>query len=826
MAWQWRGKKIADTASPAIVRALDVWDIVGITTRHFYPVLTPQQPRFFHSPPKTPMRSLLTSLALLAFAASASAQTVSINEVMADNRTAVANGPDFPDYVELKNTTVAAIDLTGWTLTDDTLTPAKYAIPSGTMLGVGAYLVIWCDSNTLSPGLHAGFKLGANGGVVALYQSGTQRDAVTYGIQAPDLSIGRVVDGTGAFTLVIPSAAATNVAKTPGAVSNLKLNEWLASSIGAGDWFEIYNADANPVLLTNLYLGTSSTTRTNTRIPALSYISGKGFTQFLADLSTAGQNHCNFTLSGTGESLYLTNTDGTTALNTVTFGAQTKSVSEGRFPDGAGTSATGPWTSFPISQSPGETNYLPSSIVINEALTNSSAPFEDAIEIYNPTASAVNIGGWWLSDEKAVLKKFQIPAGTTIAAGGFKVFYELQFNPAPGVGNSFSLSSTGDFVVLSEVDAGANLNSYRAVVKFGSAADNVSFGRVAVGGGAAPEFWPMLAHTFGQDNPFDLAQFRTGTGSANSQPKTTPIVINELMYHPPDLSAADNVRDEFIELHNITTSAVDVSGWKIKGNADFVFPAGTSIRPGDYVLVVGFDPAIDTTSLAGFRTAYSLGMATRIYGPFVPKLPNSLASVELAYPGVPVAGVTPFINVDKVEYQDGAPWPTAPDGTGPSLQRLSRIVIGNDVANWSSVTATPGAVNTGETAIADSDGDGMPDSYEVANGFDKFNAADATQDTDGDGQSNVAEYIAGTNPRDPASALAATATSAGPGSGVMLQFTAKANKSYTIQYKDTLTAATWLKLVDVPAQGTDRVVQQSDNPAIAQRFYRVITPQQ
>lgn len=772
------------------------------------------------------MRSLRISLALFALAASASALTVSINEVMTDNKTAVANGPDFPDYVELKNTTAAAINLTGWTLTNDPLTPAKYAIPSGTMLGVGAYLVIWCDINTLSPGLHSGFKLGSSGGTVALYQSGTQCDVVNYGLQAPDLSIGRVVDGTGAFTLITPSAGATNVAKTLGAVTTLMLNEWLASSLGNGDWFEIYNAGANPVLLTDLYLGTSLTTVTNTKIPALSYIAAKGFTKFLADLSTAGKNHCNFTLSSLGESLYLTNTDGITALDTVTFGAQTSEVSEGRFPDGAGTSATGPWTRFPLSPSPGETNYLPSNIVINEALTNSTAPFEDAIELYNPTASAVNIGGWWLSDDKNVLKKFQIPAGTMIAAGGYRVFYEAQFNPTPGIGNSFSLSSAGDSVQLSEVDAGANLNSYRAVVNFGAAGDNISFGRVLVGGGAAPEFWPMLARTFGQDNPADVTQFRTGTGLANAQPKTTPVVINEIMYHPPDLNALDNARDEFIELHNITTSAVDVSGWKIKGTVGYVFPAGTSIRPGDYVLVVGFDPAIDATSLSGFRTAYSLGTATRIYGPFVPKLPNSLASIELAYPGPPVAGVTPFIIVDKVDYRGGAPWPLAPDGTGPSLQRLSRLVIGNDVANWSSAVATPGAVNTGETAIADSDGDGMPDAYEIANGFDKFNAADAAQDADGDGQSNVAEYIAGTNPRDPTSVLVASATKPVAGGGVVIKFTAKANKTYTIQYKNTLTAATWLKLVDVTAQVSDRVVQQTDNPGLAQRFYRAITPQQ
>ena len=47
----------------------------------------------------------------------------------------------------------------------------------------------------------------------------------------------------------------------------------------------------------------------------------------------------------------------------------------------------------------------------------------------------------------------------------------------------------------------------------------------------------------------------------------------------------------------------------------------------------------------------------------------------------------------------------------------------------------------------DSDKDGMPDAWEDANGFNKFSAADATQDADGDGLNNRDEFLAGTNPR-------------------------------------------------------------------------------
>jgi hypothetical protein len=48
----------------------------------------------------------------------------------------------------------------------------------------------------------------------------------------------------------------------------------------------------------------------------------------------------------------------------------------------------------------------------------------------------------------------------------------------------------------------------------------------------------------------------------------------------------------------------------------------------------------------------------------------------------------------------------------------------------------------------DSDGDGMPDEWESQYGLDPNNPDDANQDLDGDGISNLKEYMAGTNPKE------------------------------------------------------------------------------
>jgi len=81
----------------------------------------------------------------------------------------------------------------------------------------------------------------------------------------------------------------------------------------------------------------------------------------------------------------------------------------------------------------------------------------------------------------------------------------------------------------------------------------------------------------------------------------------------------------------------------------------------------------------------------------------------------------------------------------------------------------------------DSDGDGMPDGWELANSLNPNNGADAEQDADGDGVNNLAEYRAGTNPTSPLSYLRIQSIAAGGTNGVQITWGSVSNKLYAIQ---------------------------------------------
>ena len=103
--------------------------------------------------------------------------------------------------------------------------------------------------------------------------------------------------------------------------------------------------------------------------------------------------------------------------------------------------------------------------------------------------------------------------------------------------------------------------------------------------------------------------------------------------------------------------------------------------------------------------------------------------------------------------------------------------------------ATLNATNAGGTGtlaltievLADSDGDGMPDSWEEANGMNLLFPGDATLDTDGDSLTNLGEFLAGTDPLNPASAFRVQPFSRSPVAGkLQLSWESVAGKRYRV----------------------------------------------
>ncbi len=730
-------------------------------------------------------RFLGIAVAAVICVASAEAQVV-VNEIFADNKTNRFTDGSITDWVELYNTTGEAVALGNYALTDTTATPRKWVFPNGVTIPANGYLVVLMDSSrpastAAEPILNTGFGLGSTGDRVDVYSPATQLvDSVRFGPQAANHTIGRVPTGSGSFVLTTPTPGAGNAQAQLGPQSALKINEWMADPASGDDWFELYNPGTLPVQLTGLYFTDSG--NIPSPVAPLSFIGGgeDGYLQIFADNNT-NDNEVAFGLGSGGDSINLFFANGT-AIDQVTFGAQPEGVSQGRLPDG-----TGPVQTLGTA-TPGDSNLtLYPGLVVNEVLSHTDPPLEDAVEFFNSTANAIPIGGWFLSNSRNELNRYRVPDGTVVPAGGYIVFYENQFN-GPGATVPFTFSSEdGDQVYLSETLNG-QVTGRVVQEEFEAAENGVSFGRVVTSVPGDYKFVAMTSHTFGVSNPTSVEEFRTGTGALNSGPRVGPVVISEVMYHPPspDGGITDIIVDEYIELANISGTNTPLfdplhatNHWILKGGVSFTFPADTSLAPGEVVLVVSFDPATNPTQTTAFVGKYSVPQGVRIFGPYVGRLSNNGDEVELYKPDppqpptAPDAGFVPYIRVDKVNYSDVAPWPIAADGTGASLQKKTLTAFGNDPINWEAAAPAAGRVPGGNTGTVQ-----------------------ITQITPPIG--NAAASI---------------------------QFTASAGQSYALQAKDDLQAAAqWQTVASGTATGSTMTLQDTGSTGQTRRFYRIATP--
>lgn len=213
--------------------------------------------------------------------------------------------------------------------------------------------------------------------------------------------------------------------------------------------------------------------------------------------------------------------------------------------------------------------------------------------------------------------------------------------------------------------------------------------------------------------------------------------ITELMFAPSTptaseltvLPTADAEDFEFIELQNIGTTTLDLSGFRFTDGVDFTFPAGTSLAAGTRIIVAA--------SPAAFDVRYGAGK-NRV-GPYTGALDNSGERVRLV----------DNVGEEILDFTYNPTWFPPADGGGRSL------VVRNPVPNyttydlpthWALSGTTNGTPGGSDTDFADVY-EGWRWDYFTASEMPTFalpnQAAALTQDPDGDGINNLAEYAFG-----------------------------------------------------------------------------------
>ncbi len=459
-----------------------------------------------------------------------------------------------------------------------------------------------------------------------------------------------------------------------------------------------------------------------------------------------------------------------------------------------------------------------SGIVINELLSNSTPPFEKAIELFNSSHIAVNVGGWFLSDTAAQLKKFRIPDPTVIPPRGFLAFYEYQFAQSDGTERlSLDGNRAGDLWLVA-ADALGNVTEFVDHVEFDPSSQNRSSGRYP--DGAAAWRFSLTAPTFGspqagQSGIGSVELFRAGMGAPNLPPLVGPLVVSRIQYNP--LAGGD----EFIELANMSEAPLALfdslhptNRWRVSKGIQFVFPQGAQLAPNQRVLLTGSDPE-------RFRMRNRLGDGTVIFGPFEGALNNGGETIQVDRPLRPVSeanglSFVPFVPVDHVRYDSAYPWPGQADGQGSLLSRVDLAAPAESHSDW--LPEDPGFES-------DTDGDGMLDRFELLHGLNPTDPSDALMDADRDGFTNGQEFLAGTNPLIPAGRFEITRI-VYSANQLSVRFNAVPGRTYRVLRSEKLVPAEWIVVAELMASGQQVELEARDLPAGFENsaFFRIVTP--
>jgi len=124
--------------------------------------------------------------------------------------------------------------------------------------------------------------------------------------------------------------------------------------------------------------------------------------------------------------------------------------------------------------------------------------------------------------------------------------------------------------------------------------------------------------------------------------------------------------------------------WRMTDGIEFKFPRTLTLPAGGCVVLVN-----DAATFAALYPDVPAGVPVLEWDSG--NLNNAGEKVELSMAGDQEWEEDRYwIRLDRVNYENGWPWPTAADGQGQSLTRIDPTAYGNDPANWTAADPSPG----------------------------------------------------------------------------------------------------------------------------------------
>ena len=554
------------------------------------------------------------------------------------------------------------------------------------------------------------FDIGNAGGLVP--KTPTTRTAQIQLNNLPDGTHTLYIQGRTFASVWLPDIAESRSWTVDSTFSRLVISEVLSENGGTiahegtyPDIVEIHNQGTSVIDLSGISLSDNPDTPGEFIFPTgATLAAGEFLVLFADDPNGTSGIHLGFSLSATGEGLYLFDSPvrGGTLLDSIEFGPQVPGFSIGR----------DKWDRWHLNTlTPGQENSRqrtgdPASLIINEWMAEGEVLFrDDWFEIHNPDPLPVALEGLGVSDHPDNPDDHSFPPLSFITGSGYLKLIADR-NPSSGPNHlPFALDADGDRILLFDSSG----NSIDQII-FGPQGADISQGR-----------WnpSPTGRSYFNLPTSGLANDREGESTdpnfLNALALLRYLRISEIMYEP-----LGGKPYEFLELRNTGPAPLDLTGVSFTNGISFTFPS-LILQPGEEILVVG--------DLTAFQSRY--GRSLNVAGVFEGNLDNSGEMVALSLPA-------PF-DAEILRFEYNPDWWPASAGSGFSLELQRSLTLPRDfdsARSWSQseeINGTPDRSGIlipvlfpewlafhGLSALEDGDGDGLSALMEFSLGLDPF----------------------------------------------------------------------------------------------------------